>query len=174
MTKKKLFIKNAIILTAVSILMRGVSFSFNVYAANKIGASGMGLFALIMSVYGFGITFATSGIHLASTKVIAEEIAQGKSEREAVKKCVVYALFFGSLAMLLIFFCASFFANIIVGDSRIETPLKILSISLPCVSVSFALGGYFTASGKVYKNSFVQVAEQIVKIVSAIILLMTL
>ena len=171
MTKKKLFIKNAIILTAVSILMRGVSFSFNVYAANKIGASGMGLFALIMSVYGFGITFATSGIHLASTKVIAEEIAQGKSEREAVKKCVVYALFFGSLAMLLIFFGASFFANIIVGDSRIETPLKILSISLPCVSVSFALGGYFTASGKVYKNSFVQVAEQIVKIVSAIILL---
>ena len=171
MTRKKQFIQNAVILTAVSLLMRAVSFSFNVYAVNKIGAQGMGLFALIMSVYNFGVTFAASGIHLASTKVIAEEIAQGKSRKKAVNKCVIYALFFGFLALGLIFFASSFFANVIVKDSRIEMPLKILSVSLPCVSASFALGGYFTASGKVYKNSFVQVAEQIIKIASAVVLL---
>ncbi len=171
MKRKKQFIKNAIILTAVSLFMRAVSFSFNVYAANKIGASGMGLFALIMAVYNFGVTFAASGIHLASTKVIAEEKALGKNVRAAVRKCVVYSLFFGISAFLLIFFGADFFANQIVGDKRIEIPLKILSVSLPCVAVSFALGGYFTAIGKVYKNSFVQIAEQIVKIFTAVTLL---
>ncbi len=171
MKRKKQFIKNAVILTAVSLFMRAVSFSFNVYAANKIGASGMGLFALIMSVYNFGVTFAASGINLASTKVIAEETALGKSLKAAVKKCVAYALFFGISALVLIFFGAGFFAEKIVGDMRIEIPLKILSVSLPCVAVSFALGGYFTAVGKVYKNSFVQVAEQIVKIFMAVMLL---
>ena len=169
--RKKQFIKNVLILTAVSLLMRAVSFSFNVYIANKIGASGMGLFALIMSVYNFGVTFAASGINLASTKVIAEEMAKGKSKSAAVRKCILYALFFGSMAFALIFFAAPFFGGTIVGDERIILPLKILSISLPCVAVSFALGGYFTATGKVWKNSVVQVTEQIVKIVSAVILL---
>ena len=171
MTRKKQFIKNVALLTIVSLLMRTVSFSFNVYIANKIGASGMGLFALIMSVYNFGVTFAASGINLASTKVIAEEIAQGKSKRLAVKKCCLYALFFGCLASLFIYFASSYFANVIIGDMRIEVPLKILSLSLPCVSVSFALSGYFIASGSVYKNSLVQVIEQAVKIFVAVFLL---
>ncbi|MBQ3181778.1 MAG: oligosaccharide flippase family protein [Clostridia bacterium] len=171
MARKKQFIKNAVLLTAVSLLMRAVSFSFNVYIANKIGASGMGLFALIMSVYNFGVTFAASGINLASTKVIAEEIAQGKSRSAAVKKCVLYALFFGVLASTLIYFASGYFANTLIGDMRIELPLKILSFSLPCVAVSFALGGYFIASGKVYKNSIVQVTEQAVKIFVAVLLL---
>ncbi len=128
----------------------------------------MGLFALIMSVYNFGVTVSSSGINLASTKVISEEIAKGKNKSEATKKSVLYALFFGILAFLLIYFGAQFFAETIIGDNRIKTPLKILSVSLPCVSVSFALTGYFTATGKVYKASLVQVAEQLIKIFGAI------
>ncbi len=171
MLRKKQFIKDVFLLTAVSLLMRAVSFSFNVYIANKIGASGMGLFALIMSVYTFGITLATSGINLASTKIIAEEIAQGKNLKKAVKKCTLYALFFGVLAFFIVFFASGFFANNIVGDTRIKLPLKILSLSLPCVSISFALSGYFIASRKVYKNSLVQIAEQTIKIFTAVFLL---
>ena len=151
--------------------MRAVSFSFNVYVANRIGSSGMGLFALIMSVYNFGVTVSSSGINLASTKVISEEIAKGKNKSEATKKSVLYALFFGILAFLLIYFGAQFFAETIIGDNRIKTPLKILSVSLPCVSVSFALTGYFTATGKVYKASLVQVTEQIIKIFGAVFFL---
>ncbi|MBQ3118738.1 MAG: oligosaccharide flippase family protein [Clostridia bacterium] len=169
--KKKRFIKNAVILTAVSLFMRAVSFSFNVYIANKISSSGVGLFALIMSVYNFGVTFSASGINLASTKVISEEIAQHKDTKAAVRKSLLYALFFGSAAFLLIYFGAQFFANIVVGDARIELPLKILSVSLPCVAMSFALSGYFTATGKVYKNAIVQVIEQMIRIAGAVLLL---
>lgn len=169
--KKKQFIKNAVILTAVSLFMRAVSFSFNVYIANRISSSGVGLFALIMSVYNFGVTFAASGINLASTKVISEEIAQQRDTKAAVRKCLLYAVVFGCAACLLIFFGAGFFANVIVGDERIETPLKILSVSLPCVAMSFALSGYFTATGRVYKNSAVQVTEQVIRIVGAVLLL---
>ena len=35
----------------------------------------LGVFNLIMSVYLFGITLATSGINLAVTRVISEELA---------------------------------------------------------------------------------------------------
>ena len=81
-----------------------------------------------------------------------------------MRKCIGYALFFGSLAFLLIFFTSPFFGRVVVGDERVVLPLKILSVSLPCVAISFALSGYFTATGKVWKNSAVQIAEQIIKI----------
>ena len=75
------------------------------------------------------------------------------------------------MAFLLIFSGSRFFAQTVVGDERIELPLKILSVSLPCVALSFALSGYFTATGKVYKNSLVQIAEQMIKIFGAVFLL---
>ena len=168
--KKKQFIQNAVILTAVSLFMRAVSFSFNVYIANKIGSAGMGLFALIMSVYTFGVTISASGINLASTKVISEEIVKGRNVSQAVKKCLLYAAFFGMAAFLIIFFGAQTFSDF-VGDERICLPLKFLSVSLPCVAMSFALGGYFTATGRVYKSSAVSVIEQLIKICAAVALL---
>ena len=44
--------------------MRLVGFWFNIYLSKKIGAEVLGVFGLIMSIYLFFITLATSGIHL--------------------------------------------------------------------------------------------------------------
>lgn len=58
--KAKLFVINGIILTATSFIIRTVGMSFNVYVSNKVGAECTGLFQLILSVYLFAITVATS------------------------------------------------------------------------------------------------------------------
>ena len=47
------FIVNGFLLTFVSLFIRTVSVGFNVYVSNMIGAEGVGLFALISTVYGF-------------------------------------------------------------------------------------------------------------------------
>lgn len=78
MRKAKLFLINVVILTATAILMQTIGISFSVYISNKIGAESVGLFGLIMSVYSFAITLATSGINLASTRIVSEEIAKDK------------------------------------------------------------------------------------------------
>ena len=72
------YLKNAAVLVGASLLMRSVSLFFNAYVSGKIGAEGMGLFSLVMSVYGFAVTFATSGINLAVTRLCAEVIGEGK------------------------------------------------------------------------------------------------
>ena len=81
--QKRRFLINALILSVTSVLMNMVGVSFNVYISNKIGASGVGLFQLIMSIYGFSVTLASSGINLAATRLITDEIALSK------KKCYV-------------------------------------------------------------------------------------
>lgn len=60
MRRIKLFIFNGLILTATSLLMRTVGMFFGVYISKKVGTEALGIFNLIMSVYMFFITFATS------------------------------------------------------------------------------------------------------------------
>ena len=60
MKRIKIFIFNGIILTATSLLMRSISMFFGIYISKKIGTETVGVFGLIMSVYMFFITLATS------------------------------------------------------------------------------------------------------------------
>ncbi len=60
MKRIKVFIFNGIILTLTSLLMRTISMFFGIYISKKIGTQAVGVFGLIMSVYMFFITLATS------------------------------------------------------------------------------------------------------------------
>lgn len=173
MKRKQQFIANTFLLTAVSLFMRAVGVSFNAYIANRIGAAGMGLFSLVMSVYNFGVTFACSGIGLASTRLVSEELAIGGEAgvKRAVKRACTYGLIFGLAALFLIFFCAPFAGETLLGDARTVQPLRILSLSLPCVAMSAAISGYFSAVGRVGKSALVQVLEQLIRVSGCVVLL---
>lgn len=172
MERKQQFIANTFLLTVVTLFLRTVGVSFHVYIANRIGAAGMGLFSLIMSVYNFGVTFACSGINLAATKVVSEELALGKEGglRRAILSSCCYAALFGGTAFLLIFFSADFIGPVFLNDARTVLPLKILSVSLPCVALSSAISGYFSAVGRVYKSALVQILEQLIRVLGCVLL----
>lgn len=183
MNRFKQFVLNGILLTSVALIMRGVGVSFNVFVSNRIGAEAMGLFTLISTVYGFGMTVALSGVNLASTRLVSEAMGElsakgisqvnGKSPavRAAVKKCLLYSLFFGLLSATLLFLLAEAISEGILHDSRCVLPLRILALTLPPISLSSALSGYFTAVRRVYKNALTQVSEQAIKIFLCVILL---
>lgn len=165
MGSAKKLLHNTILLTATSFLMRTVSVSFNVYLTNKIGADGIGLFQLITAVYGMAITFASAGIRLAAMRLVADNLTLGKySERRIMRLCIFYSLICGTI----IAYIMSGFSELIgqkwICDIRSIPSLKVLSLSLPFVAVSAALGGYFTAVGKLVRYTVVQFAEQVFKI----------
>ena len=63
-------------LTFTSLIMRSIAMIFNIYISNKIGAEAVGLFSLVMSIYLFFVTIATSGLNLACTYLVAEQFAR--------------------------------------------------------------------------------------------------
>ncbi len=161
----KKFFLNAVILCAVSMFMRTVSVSFNVYVSNKAGAEAMGLYALLSGIYGFAVTFATSGINLATMRLVAQALGKRDgSATAAIKRCAAYALFFSAIATLWLFFGADFIGNIMLKDSRTVLSLKILAFTLIPIALSSSFNGYFTAVRRVYKNAIIQVCEQAIKI----------
>ena len=160
------FFLNAIILCAVSMLMRTVGVSFNIYVSNRAGAEAMGLYALLSSVYGFSVTFATSGINFATMRLVAKALGKndGQEASAVLKRCVIYSLFFSSVATITLFSCSEFIGLKILNDERTVLSLKILSATLIPISLSSTFNGYFTAVKRVYKNAVIQVCEQAIKI----------
>ncbi len=169
--KKTVFIKNAAILTASSLILRFAGIIFKVWLAKKIGSEGIGLYQLVFSVYLLASTFATSGISTAVTRLVAEELAVGskKSILKVLKRSIQLTLLIALFSALMVYFGAELIANRFLGDVRAVNSIKILPLSLPFIGTTACIRGYFIARRKVTPNAVCQIAEQIIRI--ALILL---
>ncbi len=174
MKTKRQYLWNALLLTAVTLLMRTVAVSFNVYVSNRVGAEAMGLLALIGSVYGFAVTLATSGIHLATVRTVAAglEASGGADNKRILRACLSYAAFFGTTATLLLLLLARPISHYVLRDARALRALFLLSITLLPIALTSVLNGYFTAVRRAWKNAVSQVSEQGIKIALTIYLLL--
>lgn len=160
------FIINGLIMSVTSLLLRGLGVAFNAFVSRQLGADGMGLFTLIMSVYGLSVTLAASGVNLAATRMCAEALGRG-DEREVCacfRRCFIYASICGIAACLLLFFGAQFVAVRWLGDERCTRSLRLLALSLPFIAASNVLHGYFTAVRKVSRSALTQIFEQFFKV----------
>ncbi|MBQ8858818.1 MAG: oligosaccharide flippase family protein [Clostridia bacterium] len=166
MSALRTYVKNALVLVGASLFMRGVSLAFNAYLSRKIGAEGMGLFTLTMSVYSFAVTFATSGINLAVTRLCAEAMGAGHrgEVRATLRRATVYALLFGGVASLCLFCFATPIGEGLLGDARTVPSLRLLACSMVPIALSSVYSGYFTAMRRVSRNAATQIFEQGVRI----------
>lgn len=176
MKRARKFLLNTVILTATALFIRLVDVWYSVFLSGKIGTQAMGLYQLILSVYLFAVTFATSGINLAATRLVAEEIGRGSGSgvKSAMRKCMAYSAFFGFAACAALYLGAPFIGTSLLGDKQTVSCLRILALGLPCLAFSAAMNGYFTAVRRVTTSAFSQAMEQVLKILLTLLGLLTL
>lgn len=157
---------NLLVLTATSLLLRTVGISFQVYISKKLGAEGMGLFQLLSSVYSLAITFSVSGVRYATVRLVSEELGTGKpgGALKAVRNSLVYASLFSVASMIILSLSAGFIGTRLLGDTRSILSLRLLSFTLPFISLSAVLNGYFIASRRASYTAGVSTFEYLVKI----------
>ncbi len=165
--------KSAILLTLANLIIRGVSMLFQVYLTGQIGAVGIGLMQLIMTVYGFSLTVGTSGLRVAAMYLSAEEF--GLRRPEGIRQAMIWCLGTGTVlsaavgaAMVL---GADGLALYWIKDLRAAASLRLLGLSLPLSCVSAILTGYFTAVGQVGRLVLVEIADRIVTVAATVWLL---
>ena len=146
---------------------------FNVYISNTIEEEAVGVFALVMSVYTFGITLASAGINIATTRIVSEELAANNEvgSKKAASRCVLFSLIFGICASTIFFIYADFITIKCLHNKIRKNVIYLICIALPFISMSSAVNGYFTAVRRVYKNSIAKFFEEFVKIVCSAVLL---
>ncbi len=166
MRRHSRFLKNAVILTVTSLLLRTVGIFFRIYLSNQIGAEGMGLYQLIVSIYVLGSTFATSGISTAVTRLVADALACGTTDSVhcILRRSVLLSLLLGIASTAILYSGAEAISLYWIKDIRAVSALRVLSFSLPSMGVSSCLRGYFIARRRVAVSSRAQLLEQTVRI----------
>ena len=89
MSRKRSFGVGVALLSFVNILLRMVGVSFQAYISRKIGAEAMGLMTLVMSVYGFAVTVALSGLPFATVRLTADRCARIAGSSRAIYRKTV-------------------------------------------------------------------------------------
>lgn len=158
--KKRLFLKNALILTGSSLLLSGLAMVFRVYQTGQIGAEGMGLMQLLLSVYYFATNLAVSGFNLAVTRLVTEADIHHQSVPAILRRCFGLCIATGAAAGGLLFAFAPTLGGGLLGDQRTVLPLRILALSLPLLSLSCCCRGYFLATRNALKPCLGQLCEQ--------------
>ena len=88
--------RSTLVMTLVSLGLRLTGIFVNSRIAGLMGAEGMGLMQLGLSVETLAVTLACSGIHFSVTRLASEELARGRKAevRRVVGAGVRYAFFF--------------------------------------------------------------------------------
>ena len=156
-------VQSVIWLTLASLIMRAVSMLFQIYLSSQVGAAGLGLLQLIMTVHAFSITIGTSGIRTAAMYLSAEEYGHRRygGIRSAMAHCLLAGTILSALVGIAMTLGSDLLAQYWVKDLRAAASLRLLGLSLPLTCLCSILCGYFTACGKIKKLVIIEIADRI-------------
>ena len=153
---------SALMLTGVNLLLRMVSTSFQVFLSGRIGAAGIGLLQLVLSVGGLSMTFGMAGIRTAAMYLTAEEL--GKKHPQNVtwvlSGCIKYSLLFSISIGFALFIFAPWISKQWISDPDATSAVRLFACFLPVCCLSGVMVGYFTAANRIGMLAAVEIAEQ--------------
>ena len=163
--KRVIFIKNTMVLTATSLILRFAGMIFKIWLSARVGSEAIGLYQIIMSVYICAASFATSGLSTAVTRLVTDELAVSRGGvKKIVSSGVRLTIFAAIICFAVLFFGADLISSHIIGDIRAAFPVKILSLSLFFIGICSCFRGYFIARRKALGSSVSQITEQLIRI----------
>ena len=166
MLPRSSIITQVFLLTGVDLLLRGISMAFQIYLSSKIGAAGLGLLQLIVTVGALGSTLGLSGVRTAALYLCAEEHGKRRpgGVRRAMELCLLWGVVCSLAAAAALFFLSDTLAAVWLRDARAASGLRILALSLPLNCLVCVLGSYFTVCGKLRRLVSAEIAAQLVSI----------
>lgn len=155
---------SAILLTGVNLLLRLVGTSFQVYLSGRIGAAGIGLLQLVMSVGSLAMVAGMAGIRTATMYLTAEELGRKKPQNViwVLSGCMLYSIAFSGVIAGAVYCFAPQIAEYWIGDLRIIPALRLFAAFLPTTCLCGVMTGYFTAANRIGTLACVEVAEQLI------------
>ena len=154
-------------LTGVNLLLRLVSTSFQVFLSGRIGAAGIGLLQLVLSVGAMAMTAGMAGIRTATMYLTAEELGRRKPGNViwVLSGCLLYSIVCsGAISMLLHAF-APVLATKWIGDPATENAVRLYASFVPIFCLCGVMTGYFTAANRIGTLAAVEVFEQLLSMV---------
>lgn len=167
------FYKNSLILTFSNLFTGIIGFVFSIILSRNLGTEGLGLYGLIMPVYGLLLCLVSDGLITAASKTSAAFWGK-KDFRNLSRTMHTVFLFFGTWSILIaviVLFNATWIGTTIIKDSRSIMAIRILCPALVFVSLSAILKGYFYGISQFKVAALIDTFEKLIRVVAFLSLL---
>lgn len=172
--KKESFMQGIFAMMFSQVLIKLIGLVYKLYLTNRegFGDEGNAIYSSGFYIYSLLLTLSSVGVPNAISKLVSERIAIG--DNKGANRIFKIAFFtFGLLGFIgtcILFFGASYIANVIVQIPDAELTLVALSPSIFFVSLICVIRGYFNGNGTLKVTANSQTLEQIFKTVFTILL----
>lgn len=173
MPKKLPIFYSALLLTGVNLLLRLVGTSFQVYLSSRIGAEGIGLLQLVMSVGSMALVAGMAGIRTATMYLTAEQVGRKHPENITwvLSGCFAYSIICSAAVGGAVYIFAPQIAQNWIGNPETVSSLRLFAAFLPVNCLTGVMVGYFTGANRIGTLAAVEVAEQFCCMVCTVLLL---
>ena len=173
MSRKLPIFYSALMLTAVNLLLRLVSTSFQVHISARIGPEGVGLLQLVMSVGGLAMTAGIAGVRTATMYLTAEELGKRRPQNVSwvLYGCFAYSIIFSGTVAFLLHTFAPAIAQHWIGNTHTIGSIRLFAFFLPLTCLCGCMTGYFTAANRIGTLAIVEIFEQLCYMIVAMLAL---
>ena len=166
--KNNIFIKSTIILIFSGLLTKVIGFIIRIVYTRIIGPYGISLYTIATPTYSLLLTIATLAIPISISKLVAE--AKGRSIR-ILTSAATLILAINAVLILIIFLTHDFIASTMLKEPLAGPILIAMVLTLPFVSISSVLKGYFAGKQNMLPHATSNIIEQIIRLIIIIIVL---
>ncbi|MBQ7923716.1 MAG: oligosaccharide flippase family protein [Clostridia bacterium] len=166
------FTTTATFVTALSIAERGLGFLYRIVLSRLLGAEGLGLYQVALSLFAVFLTLGTGGIPITVSRLIAKSKAENNplGERSAVGAGVSLSLLL-TLPFVLLFEFFPALSAPFFSDERGIPVFRILLLGL-CFSALYAVfRGSFWGNKRFLLPSVLEISEESVMVIAGVLLL---
>lgn len=163
--------------TAFSTVEKAVSFLYHIILSRLLGAEGVGIYHICLSVFAVFLTAASGGIPVTVTRLLSKERALSTTtsapstrSNAIITAGIISTLFFTIPASLILLLLRG--APFLFGDERCSTVFLILLPGLILTSIYAVMRGVFWGNKQFFTYSLIELLEDIIMVVVGTILLL--
>lgn len=166
-TMKEKFIKSTIILVIGGFITKILGMLIRIITTRYIGTEGIGLYMLVLPSFNLFITIATFSLPISISKIVAEE---SRNNKILILGIIPIALIFNIILILLIIYLSPIIATNLLSNSNLKLPIIATSLTLPFITLSSIIRGYFFGKQKMIPHVTSNIIEQIIRIICIILI----
>lgn len=159
---KNKFITSTIILIGAGFATKILGFLIKIIYTRIILEEGVGLLSLVMPTYSLLITIATLAMPLAISKLVAEGRMRSL---KILMSSVIIMILVNSLIMVLMLIGSKFIAFELLKNKNVYVLLIACTLTLPFISISSIIKGYFFGKQKNLPYAISNILEQVLRLI---------
>jgi stage V sporulation protein B len=163
-------------LTAAGLLARGLGAVYRIALPRLLGAEVIGLFQMAFPLYNLFLLVSISGLPLAVSRLVAEEVAlgYGRTAQRILRVALGALAATGLLTTLVLMNGAGWLARVVLGDAGAEGVIRAVAPSVFFLALISGWRGLFQGLHYMVPSGLSQVVEQLVRVAGTLVLALAL